>query len=441
MANATAVAMQKAQLYDQERKRVRQLETIGQISRQVSAYLELDELFRRAVRLIRENFGYYHVGIYTADQERQTVIFQTSASAGEQDVAFDVVWGEGLIGWVAAHRQALLVNDVETEPRYLCVEALDETRSELAVPLRLEEDVVGVLDVQSDQVNAFGPDDLFILETVGDQIAIAMQEARLFQEVTKQERMKQELDVARRIQTSFLPECCPQIEGWELATVWRSAREVSGDFYDFIPLPPKLGADGRQVSRSGVVIADVADKGVPAALFMALCRTLVRTMAMDGRLPDEAVGRANDLILADSQAGLFVTLFYTILDSVSGEIEYVNAGHLPALLIRTGHGIEQMEELRTNGIAMGVLPGVHYERRASHLGIGDLLVLYTDGVIEAQDAEQQMFGKAQLIATIYAHRMQSADELAQAIDNAVAAFVGDAPQFDDFTLVIAKRVA
>jgi serine phosphatase RsbU (regulator of sigma subunit)/putative methionine-R-sulfoxide reductase with GAF domain len=776
MANQAAVAIQKAQLYHQERRRARQLETIGQVGRQVAATLELDDLFEQTARLIRDNFGYYHVGMYTVDPEDQRVTFQTSASAGQQSVAFEVEWGEGLIGWVAAHAEAVMVNDVENDERYRCIEALDETRSELAVPLLLEEELVGVLDVQSDQVGAFGPDDLYILETLGDQIAIAIQEAhlyeaerqqawlstallqvadsmshlsdmdevlativrltpilagvdrcaillwdadleifspaqahglreevretfeassflpeevpaleliraakvpllvrpgegealipadlaaafdieemvllplltqgellgammvdyagrthhfgermidmltgianqaamviqsarlvqaqqeeayvsmallqvaeavnraadleealssiaritpllvgveacalflwdessqefvpyqqyglehdllpefwnlrfsveeplvqdmlagkpfvtlrgtgespkkvailgkdasialpmlskgevlglmsvdysgpaqritsrwmniltgiagqaaiaiendRLLQEAAEQERLKQELDVARRIQVSFLPECCPTIAGWELAAVWRSAREVGGDFYDFIPLPPNPGSPGSTPGRTGIVIADVADKGVPAALFMALSRTLVRTMAIDGRAPASAVARANDLILADAHSGLFVTLFYAILSPDSGEVDYVNAGHMPALLVRAADGSAQ--ELRTHGMALGVLPDIHFEDQTAHLARGDVLVFYTDGVIEASDEKQQMFGRDRLSEVVSAHRHRSATELANIIDGAIAAFVGDTPQFDDFTLVVARR--
>ncbi|HSJ57569.1 MAG TPA: GAF domain-containing protein, partial [Anaerolineae bacterium] len=181
MANQAAVAIQKAQLYEQERKRVRQLETIQQVSRQVTATLELKELFPRVVRLIRESFGYYHVVIYSADPDRRRLSFQASASAGECDVTFDVQWGEGLIGWVAEHGQPALVNDVAGDPRYRSVNALDETESELALPLLLEDELVGVLDVQSDHQDAFGPDDLFSLETLGTQIAIAIQQARLYE--------------------------------------------------------------------------------------------------------------------------------------------------------------------------------------------------------------------------------------------------------------------
>jgi serine phosphatase RsbU (regulator of sigma subunit)/signal transduction protein with GAF and PtsI domain len=788
MANQAAMAIQKAQLYAQERKRARQLETIGQISRQVTATMELDELFQRAVYLIRENFGYYHVTLYTVDPEMEVVQFEASASAGERQVSAVVEWDEGLIGWVAANAQAAVVNDVENDTRYRCVAALDETRSELTVPLLLEDEIVGVLDVQSDQLGAFGSDDLFILETLGDQLAIAIQEARLYEaerqqawlstallqvaeamgqisdmdavlstvvrltpllagvdrctillwesetetfrptqtyglapelretfeqyqfqagsipaldlvrwdkspllvrtdtegklipqslaerfdihemlllpllaqgellgvmmvdyagrahpfterlidmltgianqaamvihsarlvqaqreeayasmallqvaeavnrstdldeilqaivrimpillgvntcavflwdpststflpsrqyglesparsafwdlrlstdtppipelmagvpyvileeptttiaplgdgttalalplsskgdilgamfvdsgessqqlterwmniltgiagqaavavenhrlleEAAEQERMKQELEVGRRIQASFLPEHSTEIRGWDLAVIWRSARQVSGDFYDFIPLPASSSQPtGRHsptagekfapgLERMGVVIADVADKGVPAALFMALSRTLMRTMAIDGRPPAAAAEWANKLIVADARAELFVTLFYTILQSDSGEIIYINAGHMPPLVVRAASG--KADELRIHGMAMGILPEVEYEEGMAYLAPGDILVLYTDGVTEALDAENQMFGKERLLETVQTHRHRSAEGICQAIDKAVASFVGDVRQFDDFTLLIAKRSA
>jgi sigma-B regulation protein RsbU (phosphoserine phosphatase) len=170
---------------------------------------------------------------------------------------------------------------------------------------------------------------------------------------------------------------------------------------------------------------------------MALSRTLLRTMAIGGRPPDVTVARANNLILADARTDLFVTLFYAILQPDSGEITYVNAGHMPPLLLRMAKGT--VDELWTGGMALGVLPDIEFESRKTRLDVGDTLVLYTDGVTEASNAEQQMFGKERLIQVACAHHTESAKELAKTIDEAVAAFVGDAPQFDDFTLVVAKR--
>jgi serine phosphatase RsbU (regulator of sigma subunit)/putative methionine-R-sulfoxide reductase with GAF domain len=766
----------------EEHKRVRQLETIGQVSRQLTAVLELNELFAQVVHLIRESFGYYHVAIYTADREHQMVTFQAGASAGQEGAAFEVAWGEGLIGWVAAHSEAVNVHDVEAEPRYRSIEALPETRSELAAPLLVADELVGVLDVQSDCPDAFGPDDLFITETLGAAIAVAIQQARLYEaerqqawlstallqvadamsrlsdmdavltsivrltpilagvdrcsillwdaekeafvpaqshgftpgqraalesmtfaegampaldllrlgkspllvnalhepglvphplaetfdiqelallpllaqgellgamtvdyagkhhefsersigmltgianqaaiviqsarlvqaqreeayvsmallqvaeavhgstdlaemlativritpilvgveacaiflwdgdtatyipsqqyglrgeerssfsqlrflpqdpliaelmkgqpvldiasmaasaaasraivaalgreaimalpllakgdmvgfmaveyagsgrsftrrwlsilsgiagqaaiavqndrllrEAAEQQRIKQELEVARRIQASFMPESCPQLPGWDLAAVWHSARQVSGDFYDFIPLPSWSGTIGAEKDRVGLVIADVADKGVPAALFMALARTLVRTVAVDESSPGLTIARANRLILDEARSHLFVTLLYAVLQSGSGEVVYVNGGHMPPLVVRAVDGTT--EELRVPGMALGILADVDFEERTTYLDPGDILVLYTDGVTDASNPASQRFGRDRLKQVANLHRHQAAAELVETIAEAVAAFAGDAAQFDDITLVVAKRRA
>jgi serine phosphatase RsbU (regulator of sigma subunit) len=181
----------------------------------------------------------------------------------------------------------------------------------------------------------------------------------------------------------------------------------------------------------------VADKGVPAALFMALSRTLMRTAALGGRPPGAVVAQANNLILADARSELFVTLFYLILEPDSGEITFVSAGHMPPLLIAASDG--SIRELRTEGMAMGILPDVEFEERNAHLEPGDCIILYTDGVTDAWDSDKQMYGKSRLVETARAHRQQPAVDLAQAIDGDVAAFVGDAAQFDDLTLLVVRR--
>jgi len=186
------------------------------------------------------------------------------------------------------------------------------------------------------------------------------------------------------------------------------------------------------------VVADVADKGVPAALFMALSRTLIRTIAIDGRSPSRAIARANDLILADARAGLFVTAVYAILEPESGQVTFVNAGHMPPLLVRAGDGGE-VALIKTHGMAMGVQLGNEVPEETIGLNPGDVLVLYTDGVIEATDNKQGMFGRERLIEVVQQHRGQSATQLVEMIDAAIGAFAGDAAQFDDLTVLVAKR--
>jgi sigma-B regulation protein RsbU (phosphoserine phosphatase) len=279
---------------------------------------------------------------------------------------------------------------------------------------------------------------LNILVGIAGQAAIAVENDRLLAEAAEQERLKQELELARRIQASFLPEGAPQVPGWELATIWRPARQVGGDFYDFIPLPPETSVPSEAAVPAGLVIADVADKGVPAALYMALSRTLVRTVAIDGRPPGEAIARANDLILADARSYLFVTLLYAIVEPGTGLVRYANAGHMPPLLVRSIDG--RLEELQEHGMALGVLSGMEYQELRVELDPGDTLVLYTDGVTDAWNLEQEMFGRDRLVDLVgECHRLPAA-ALAEEISAAVAEFVGDAPQFDDFTLVVAKRV-
>jgi sigma-B regulation protein RsbU (phosphoserine phosphatase) len=213
---------------------------------------------------------------------------------------------------------------------------------------------------------------------------------------------------------------------------------VAGDFYDFIVFTPGTSGHGAASNRLGLVIADVADKGVPAALFMALSRTLVRTVAIDGRPPGEAIARANDLILADARSDLFVTLLYAVIEPNAGVVRYVNAGHMPPVLVRAADG--GAEELRDHGMALGVLRGLEFEEQSVQLAPGDTLVLYTDGVTETWNSAQEMFGRERLIELVSECQSLTAAALAEAIRDAVAAFVGDAPQVDDLTLMVAKRV-
>jgi sigma-B regulation protein RsbU (phosphoserine phosphatase) len=260
---------------------------------------------------------------------------------------------------------------------------------------------------------------------------MAVMNAQLADEAVARQRLEQELRVARKIQESFLPERCPSLPGWQIAAYWRSARQVGGDFYDFIPL--RDGTD-----RLGIVIADTADKGVPAALFMALSRTLLRAAAIGGRGAAEALMRTNDLILADARSDLFVTIFYTIVDASSEMVHFANAGHNPTLLVRAASSIP--EYLTEHGMALGVMPDVTLEEQSLIVGQGDVFVLYTDGVTEALNATNEEFGLERLERCVAASLSGSADDIAWAIRQALDEHVGDEPPFDDITLVVVKRV-
>jgi sigma-B regulation protein RsbU (phosphoserine phosphatase) len=274
-----------------------------------------------------------------------------------------------------------------------------------------------------------------ILTGVAQQTATAIQNARLYVESVERQKLERELQLAHQIQASFLPKEVPQVPGWDLAAYWQGARQVSGDFYDFVRLPDRDRLDGHW----GFVMADVADKGVPAALFMALSRTLVRTMAIGNHNPAEVLARANDMIIADTHSDLFVTLFYAVLDPKRGVLTYANAGHNPPLLFNGRPG--QVVSLTAQGMAMGILTGIELEQQETRLEPGDLVVFYTDGVTDALNAEVKEFGLERLRTVVEAHLEESAADVVRAINQAVEEFVGDTPQFDDLTLVVLKRQA
>jgi sigma-B regulation protein RsbU (phosphoserine phosphatase) len=312
-------------------------------------------------------------------------------------------------------------------------DALD-LKAPLALPLQVWGELMGAIVVDvGDPERILSSRRLNILSGVAQQTATAIQNSRLHIESLERQKLEQELRLARQIQASFLPAEVPQITGWDLAAYWQGARQVSGDFYDFVQLSDQHCRHGQW----GFVVADVADKGMPAALFMALSRTLVRTMAMGGSGPAEVLEKANDMIMADSRSDLFVTLFYAILDAQQGVLSYASAGHNPPLHFHARSG--GISNLSAEGIAMGVIRNIELEQCQRVVEPGDVVLLYTDGVTDALNETMEEFGLTRLHRVLEEHNGGSAAHVIRAINQAVEAFVGDTPQFDDFTLVALKR--
>jgi sigma-B regulation protein RsbU (phosphoserine phosphatase) len=243
----------------------------------------------------------------------------------------------------------------------------------------------------------------------------------------ERERYQRELEIAHDIQQSFLPASCPVVPGVQLAAVNRPAREVGGDFYDFIPLSG---------GRLGLVVADVSDKGVPAALFMALSRSLVRAYSLGAPTVLDALHDANAFIASDSRSAMFVTLFYAVLDPATMVLSYINAGHNPPILINgTDH---QVVLLRARGIALGVIEEIELEERKVQLEQGSLVVLYTDGITEAFNPDHKCYGEARLVEQVRQQVDLPADALVARIIEDVKDFAAGAPQSDDITLMVLK---
>jgi sigma-B regulation protein RsbU (phosphoserine phosphatase) len=300
-------------------------------------------------------------------------------------------------------------------------------RSILCVPLRAQERTLGVVYVDNRlKAGIFTQADLELLTSIASSAAIAVENARLYQVAVEKGRLERELQMAREVQASLLPRQTPQTPGWEFVARWRPAREVAGDFYDFI------AAEG----QIGLVIADVTDKGMPAALFMALTRSIVRASVTGAPSPAAGMARANRLLCADATGGMFVTLFYGLLDPTSGELTYVNAGHNPPLLRRAGQ--DQLISLTRTGMALGVLPDTAFEQRSVRLNPGDFLLLYTDGVTDATDARRAEFGMGRLQRVRLDRRDAPAAEILAALEGAIADFSGAAAPFDDMAMMVVK---
>jgi hypothetical protein len=253
------------------------------------------------------------------------------------------------------------------------------------------------------------------------------QAARAIQTVNQR---RQELRLAGKMQASLMAGSKPDVAGWQLAPALIPARETSGDFYDFIQLPNR---------RIGIVIADVEDKGIGAALYMTLSRTLIRTYAPENpNRPDITMRAVNERILADTEEGLFVTVFYGILEPASGVLTYCNAGHNPPFLFSEDYD-GNVTALSKTGMALGVTYDSRWEPEVIKIPVRGTLFLYTDGVVDAQNQSGDHFGEERLLGAIRSHQDRSAREVQQAVINGVREFVGEEGQFDDITLVVVKR--
>jgi serine phosphatase RsbU (regulator of sigma subunit) len=272
-----------------------------------------------------------------------------------------------------------------------------------------------------------------IMTGIAHQAAMAIQNERFQQEQLGRERLERELQLAREIQQIFIPGQLPLLHGWELAAMWRAARQVAGDFYDLIELPGK---------KLGLVVADVADKGMPAALFMALTRTLVRAAASEETSPAAVLMRVNNLLVPDAQRGMFVTAAYAILSLETGELCYANAGHCLPLVLRSGS--RSIERLPKGGTALGVLADLSLQEHRTRIAPGDSMVLYTDGFTEAFSPRGELFGERRLLQVMQASAQTangcSAQALLETLLTSVQAFTKDAPASDDLTAVVLQRV-
>ena len=443
-ASYAAVAIENARLYDQAQEQAYASAALLQVAQAVVSLNDLDEILGTIVRVMPILVGVDRVVLYLYDSERDRYHPVQEYGFNEDEEALfqcDLAPGEFLLVDAACETNRLLVQSLlpESMPEtwfHIPPPSDEEMASAYAsadpllmtVPLSIKNDLYGVLVVEEAPNGLrFRSRRVEIISGIVQQAALAIQNDRLQKEMVVRERLETEVQLARQIQQTFIPDVLPEHPHWQLAARWRTARQVGGDFYDAIELPDH---------RLGLFIADVADKGVPAAMFMALTRTLIHAAVIDTPSPAEALRRVNDLLMPDTKQGMFVTAVYAVLNQETGEFIYANAGHNPPLWVRK----DSLERLTRTGVALGASEKSNFTDRTIHIETGESVLFYTDGLTEAFNLEGDMFTEERLLRTVGWQETASADDMLKTVESALDDFAGDTPPSDDLTMLAVRRV-
>ena len=429
-----AVALVNARLFDRSRRDAEAFETLAEIGRDVASVLDLDERFSRIAQLTKRVIDYRTFGILLLNEERGELEMKLAVQYGEKVEVPRVRLGEGLVGYAALHREAVLVSDVSQDPRY--IKLVPDVRSELAIPMLLKDRCIGVVDLESPELDAFSKRDVEILTLLASQAAVAIENARLYEEVrANEERLEKELRFAQRVQTALLPAGPPKrLKGVEVAAAFAPAREVGGDFHDYL---------SPESHTLVVAVGDVSGKGVPAALYGAFAAELVRGRTFRRRfLPDRSspaavLSSVNTILQQRQLEEYYCTLCYTVFDLKRRILTLANSG-LPYPIRCSADGCAQIE---LPGVPLGSFQGSTYDEITFALHAGDLFVVCTDGVFEAMNAQGQEFTAARLLEVVAGLRDQPASKVVDAIFAAVHAWRGETPPNDDMTAVAVRITA
>ena len=428
-----AAALVNARFFERERQNAEAFELLAEIGREVASVLDLDELLSRIAQLARRVIDYRTFGIMLLNS-RQELEMKVAVQYGEKVVVPRVGLGEGLVGYAALHREPVLVPDVSKDPRYIKV--VEDVRSELAIPMLLKDRCVGVFDLESPELDAFTKRDVEILTLLASQAAVAIENARLYEEVSANEaRMEKELRFARRVQAALLPTHLPKrLKGVDVAAHFAPARELGGDFHDFL-VP--------ESNTLIVALGDVSGKGVPAALYSVFAGELVRGRTFRRRYLPERSSPANVLmsintILHERQLEeYYCTLCYAIFDLKRRTLTLANSG-LPYPIRASA---DTVESIQLPGVPLGSFFGVTYDELSVPLATDDVFVFCSDGVFEAMNEKGEEFTAARLIQVVRSARQRTAREVVQAIDQAVLEHRAGYPPNDDMTVVAVKITA
>jgi sigma-B regulation protein RsbU (phosphoserine phosphatase) len=422
-----AVALVNARLYERSRRDADAFETLAEIGREVTSLLDLDQLFSRIAELTKGLVDYRTFGILLLNDAGELEM-KLALQYGEKVTVPKVRLGEGLVGYAALHKESVLVSDVSQDPRY--IRLVPDVRSELVIPMLLQDRCIGVVDLESPELDAFRKRDVEILTLLASQAAVAIENARLYEEVrANQERLEKEVRFAQRVQVALLPAGPPKrLKNVELAAAFASARELGGDFHDYL---------APESNTLVVAVGDVSGKGVPAALYSAFAAELVRGRTFRRRyLPERSspagiLSSVNTILQQRQLEEYYCTLCYTIFDLKRRTMTLANSG-LPYPIRCSSDGCKQIE---LPGVPLGSFYGSTYDEVSFPLQAGDVFVFCTDGVFEAMNGLGQEFTAARLMDVVEKSREQPSAKIVESIFTAVAEWRGDTPPNDDMTAV------
>lgn len=422
IATRVAFAIENARLYRRVERQNRTLRTLANAAREFSSILDLDELLTKIASTIRSLINYDAFSILLVDEEHRLLRHRFSSRYDQRVNIDNIPLGKGITGAAATSRQAVRVHDTSADPRYIA--SHPDIRSEIAVPLISHDRVVGVMDLESDRVGFFTEDHSRTLAPLAPLIASSVENARLYEELAARERrMDEDLTAARELQRLLVPERWPDIEGLEIASGYRPAREISGDIYDFC-----------QYNEGHTVVAfgDVSGKGAAAALYGALVGGLLRTLAHRRRTPSELMRLLNEVLLERKVEARYVTLLLMLWHHHSREFTIANAGGLPPMVCRGG----EILRLRAEGVPLGLLENREYEESRFEAQPGDVIVLHSDGITDHMDASGHEFGRARLAQILRGVCTQPAEAIVDAVFAELDRFC--TRLFDDQTLLVLK---
>ncbi len=444
-ASYAAVAIENARLYNAAQEQAYASAALLQVAQAVVSLSDLNEILGTITRIMPILVGVEQILLYLWDSENETFSpYEEYGLIEDDEIDFwqsDFSIKSSRLVKAACESGRLLalpINFHDSPLLWLDYQPLDDAEEQITllspkellftVPLFIKSDLFGVMLIQEAPGGLrFRTRRLEIINGIAQQAALAIQNDLFQAEKVVRERLETEVQLARQIQQTFIPDELPVLDGWDLAARWLTARQVGGDFYDVIELPG---------GRIGLFIADVADKGIPAALFMALTRTLVRAAVVETESPAEALRRVNDLLIPDTRQGMFVTAVYAVLFPDTGELVYANAGHNPPFCLN--HDGEIVSLTRT-AMALGVMAGIEVNDQKIQLESEDMILLYTDGLSEAIAQDGEFFGEERILDALIKNAGQSAEEVLESVENELGDFVGEGTQSDDLTLLLLRR--